>query len=70
MSLHPRHHDSSVCAANVRIAPAEMGPAWDGILIMPKESGRDVAMHLPSLLSGLRNRGAPVDGIDTAGGHR
>ena len=70
MSLHLHHHNSSVCAAKVRIAPVEKGPAWDGTLIMPKERGRDVAMHLPGLLSGLRNRGAPADGVDTAGDHR
>ena len=70
MSLHPCHHDSSVCAARVRIAPAEVGPARDGTLMMPKENGCDVAMHLPGLLSGLRNRGVPADGVDAAGGHR
>ena len=70
MSLHPCHHDSSVCAARVRIAPVELGPAGDETMMMPMENGRDVAMHLPSLLSGPRNRGASVDGVDTAGGHQ
>ena len=37
---------------------------------MLEERGRDAAMHLPGLLSGLRNRGAPAGGIDAAGGPR
>ena len=32
MSLHLYHHNSSVCAAKVRIALAEKGLAWDGTL--------------------------------------
>ena len=40
-----------------------------------KEKGRDVGMHLPSVLAGLRNGAAPADtavdtDVDTAGGHR
>ena len=37
---------------------------------MLEERGRDAAMHLPGLLSGLRNRGVPADGAAAAGGHR
>ena len=37
---------------------------------MLKEKGRDVAMHLASVLSGLRNSVAPAVGVDTARGHR
>ena len=37
---------------------------------MLKEKGRDVAMHLASVLSGLRSSAAPAAEIDTAGGHR
>ena len=35
-----------------------------------KEKGREVAMHLPRVLSGLRNSAAPAVGVDTAGGRR
>ena len=37
---------------------------------MLKEKGREVAMHLPRVLSGLRNSAAPAVGVDTAGGRR
>ena len=37
---------------------------------MLKEKGRDAAMHLPGVLSGLRGGGVPAAGVDTAGGHR
>ena len=36
MSLHLYHHNSSVCAAKVRIALAEKGLAWDGTLMTLK----------------------------------
>lgn len=37
---------------------------------MLEEKGRDVAMHLPGLLSGLRSSAAPAVGFDTARNHR
>ena len=37
---------------------------------MLEEKGREVAMHLPGLLSGLRNSAAPAVGVDTERGHR
>ena len=37
---------------------------------MLEEKGRDVAMHLPGLLSGLQSSAAPAVGFDTARDHR
>ena len=37
---------------------------------MLREKGRDAARHLPDVLAGLRNGGAPTADADTSGGHR